>query len=87
MTGFEYNGLTAQAASESNGGNVFMDTLNAFTAGTISVINSATQIKDAYNTGQSGPVDTRTDGPVKSNGTQNILLLGLVIFVVVKVLK
>jgi len=62
----------------------FQSTLDSFTRGTLSLINSRNQIRSALDTKDSAPAGTRTDAPT-SSGT-NTLLLVIAGFVVFKVL-
>lgn len=67
----------------------FNSTLNAFTAGTLSLISSKNQIKAALS-GES--VTTQAQAQAQAQQTQsyglvNLLLIGVVVYVVVQVAK
>lgn len=66
----------------------FNSTLNAFTAGTLSLISSRNQIKSAL-AGESvtQQAQAQAQAQAQSNGLVNLLLIGVVIYVVVQVAK
>lgn len=63
----------------------FNSTLNAFTAGTLSLISSKNQIKAALS-GESVTTQAQAQ-QTQSNGLVNLLLIGVVVYVVVQVAK
>lgn len=63
----------------------FQETLDSFTANTLSLLNSRDKIRNALKTDSTAPAGTRTDGPAQTNGGGNGLLLVLAGIVVYKV--
>lgn len=88
MAGFEYNGMVAQAAAESNPFDVFNNAIAQGTQSVVSLVNSRNQVRDALRGSQTSTQQADTAPTAsKSSGIPQWVIFAVLGVVLVKVLK